>query len=84
MACSAGVAARPRVGWAVVDWVAGGKFANADLIGIPYHLIVGPRGLKDGTVELKHRKSGERETLSIEAAVGRLKGLIVPQRRDTV
>jgi hypothetical protein len=45
---------------------------------------VGPRGLKDGTVELKHRKTGERETLSIEAAVGRLKALIVPQRRDTV
>jgi prolyl-tRNA synthetase len=66
------------------DMAAGGKFANADLIGIPYHLIVGPRGLKDGTVELKHRKSGERETLSLEAAVGRLKGLIVPQRRDTV
>jgi prolyl-tRNA synthetase len=66
------------------DQGAGGKFAAADLIGIPYQLIVGPRGLKDGTVEIKHRKSGERETLSIEAAVGRLKGLIVPQRRDTV
>ena len=66
------------------DMAAGGKFANADLIGIPYQLIVGPRGLKDGTVELKHRKTGERETLSVEAAVGRLKELIVPQRRDTV
>ena len=66
------------------DQGAGGKFATADLIGIPYQLIVGPRGLKDGTVEIKHRKSGERETLSIEEAVGRLKGLIVPQRRDTV
>ena len=66
------------------DMAAGGKFATADLIGIPYHLIVGPRGLKDGAVELKHRKSGERETLSIEAAVGRIKGLVVPQRRDTV
>jgi prolyl-tRNA synthetase len=66
------------------DMGAGAKFANADLIGIPYHLIVGPRGLKDGTVELKHRKTGERETLSVEAAVGRIKGLVVPQRRDTV
>jgi prolyl-tRNA synthetase len=66
------------------DQGAGGKFAAADLIGIPYQLIVGPRGLKDGTVEIKHRKSGERETLSVEAAVGRLKGLIVPQRRDSV
>ena len=50
----------------------------------PYQLIVGPRGLKESTVEIKHRKSGERETLSIEEAVGRLKGLIVPQRRDSV
>jgi prolyl-tRNA synthetase len=66
------------------DQGAGGKFAAADLIGIPYQLIVGPRGLKDGQVEIKHRKSGERETLSIEEAVGRLKGLIVPQRRDSV
>ncbi len=66
------------------DQGAGGKFAAADLIGIPYQLIVGPRGLKDGTVEIKHRKSGERETLSVEAAVGRLKSLIVPQRRDSV
>ncbi len=66
------------------DQGAGGKFATADLIGIPYQLIVGPRGLKDGTVEIKHRKSGERETLSVEEAVGRLKSLIVPQRRDTV
>jgi prolyl-tRNA synthetase len=66
------------------DQGAGGKFAAADLIGIPYQLIVGPRGLKDGQVEIKHRKSGERETLSIEEAVGRLKSLIVPQRRDSV
>jgi prolyl-tRNA synthetase len=66
------------------DQGAGGKFAAADLIGIPYQLIVGPRGLKDGVVEIKHRKSGERETLSIEEAVGRLKSLIVPQRRDSV
>jgi prolyl-tRNA synthetase len=66
------------------DLGAGGKFATADLIGIPYQLIVGPRGLKDGQVEIKHRKSGERETLSVEAAVGRLRSLIVPERRDTV
>ncbi|MDC9824618.1 proline--tRNA ligase [Devosia sp. ZB163] len=66
------------------DQPAGAKFAAADLIGIPYQLIVGPRGLKEGTVEIKHRKSGEREALSVDEAVGRLKGLIVPQRRDTV
>jgi prolyl-tRNA synthetase len=66
------------------DVGAGGKFATADLIGIPYQLIVGPRGLKDGQVEIKHRKTGERETLPLDAAVDRLVGLVVPQRRDKV
>ena len=63
---------------------AGAKFATADLIGIPYQLIVGPRGLKAGEVEIKHRKSDERETLPIGAAVARLRALIEPQRRVTV
>ncbi|MCF1742412.1 proline--tRNA ligase [Paradevosia shaoguanensis] len=63
---------------------AGAKFSTADLIGVPYQLIVGPRGLKSGEVEIKHRKSGERETLPIGAAVERLRGLIEPQRRDKV
>lgn len=51
---------------------AGGKFALADLIGLPWQLIVGPRGLKTGEVELKNRASGERESLSLEAAVNKL------------
>ncbi|WP_116653454.1 proline--tRNA ligase [Pelagibacterium sediminicola] len=63
---------------------AGGKFATADLIGIPYQLIAGPRGLAAGEVEIKHRKTGERETISIDQAVTRLKTLIEPARRDTV
>ncbi|MGV3651164.1 MAG: proline--tRNA ligase, partial [Devosia sp.] len=66
------------------DQGAGGKFATADLVGIPYQLIVGPRGLKEGMAEIKHRKSGERETLPLGDAVNRLKSLIVPQRRDAV
>ncbi len=66
------------------DQGAGGKFATADLIGIPFQLIVGPRGLKEGVVEIKHRKSGERETLPLAAAVDRLKALILPERRDNV
>ena len=66
------------------DQPAGAKFATADLIGIPYQIILGPRGLKDGQVEIKHRKTGERETLPIGSAVARLKGLIEPQRRDKV
>ena len=66
------------------DQGAGGKFAAADLIGIPYQLIVGPRGLKTGEIEIKHRKTGERETLPLEQAVARLQGLIEPQRRNRV
>jgi prolyl-tRNA synthetase len=66
------------------DQPAGAKFATADLIGIPYQVILGPRGLKDGQAEIKHRKSGERETLPIGDAVARLKALIEPERRNTV
>ncbi|MFD0917492.1 proline--tRNA ligase [Pseudahrensia aquimaris] len=51
---------------------AGGKFALADLIGLPWQLIVGPRGLKEGKVELKERATGEREELSLEAAMNKL------------
>ena len=66
------------------DQPAGAKFATADLIGIPYQLIVGPRGLRDGQAEIKHRASGERETLPLATAVARLRGLVEPQRRDKV
>ena len=51
---------------------AGAKFATMDLIGLPWQLVVGPRGLKAGKVELKRRRSGEREELSIDAALDRL------------
>ena len=43
----------------------GGKFATADLIGLPWQVIVGPRGVAAGEVEIKNRKTGERETLPI-------------------
>jgi len=52
----------------------GGKFATADLIGIPWQIIVGPKGLADGKVELKRRAGGERELVSLEAALGRFPG----------
>ena len=51
------------------DARAGAKFADADLIGVPWQIILGPRGLKNGVVELKNRKSGEREELSLESAL---------------
>ena len=50
------------------DERAGGKFADMDLIGLPWQVAVGPRGLKDGIVELKRRSDGERSTLSIDDA----------------
>jgi len=66
------------------DQPAGAKFAAADLIGIPYQLILGPRGLKEGNAEIKHRATGERETLPVGDAVQRLRSLIEPQRRDKI
>jgi len=53
---------------------AGQKFAEMDLIGLPWQLIVGPRGLENGVVELKNRRSGAREELSPESALARLAG----------
>jgi prolyl-tRNA synthetase len=43
-----------------------------DLIGLPWQLIVGPKGLERGEVELKRRADGSRETMSADAAVNRL------------
>jgi prolyl-tRNA synthetase len=50
----------------------GAKFATMDLIGLPWQLIVGPKGLERGVVELKRRATGEREELSAESAMARL------------
>ena len=50
----------------------GAKLASMDLIGLPWQLIVGPRGIANGTVELKRRSTGDREDLSIESALARL------------
>ncbi|MCB1464309.1 MAG: proline--tRNA ligase, partial [Nitratireductor sp.] len=53
---------------------AGAKFAAFDLIGLPWQVIVGPRGVGEGTVELKRRSDGERMVVSVEEAVNRLAG----------
>ena len=50
----------------------GVKLSTMDLIGLPWQLVVGPRGIASGTVELKRRSTGEREELSIESALARL------------
>jgi len=52
----------------------GAKFANMDLIGLPWQMVIGPRGLKDGVIEVKNRASGEKEELSIDAALTKLIG----------
>ncbi|HJN23903.1 MAG TPA: proline--tRNA ligase [Rhodospirillales bacterium] len=51
---------------------AGVKFAEMDLIGLPWQVVVGPRGLKIGAVELKNRRSGGKEELSIDSALAKL------------
>lgn len=47
----------------------GAKFASLDLVGVPWQLIVGPKGVADGAVEIKRRATGERQTLPLEAAI---------------
>jgi len=54
------------------DERAGAKFATMDLIGLPWRVTVGPRGLANGKVELTCRRTGESEEMSPEAAVDRL------------
>ena len=54
------------------DVRAGAKFADMDLIGIPWQIVVGPRGVQNGVVEFKNRASGEREEISAESALARL------------
>jgi prolyl-tRNA synthetase len=52
----------------------GSKFATMDLIGLPHQVIVGPKGLAEGKVEVKDRRGGERELISVEAAIAKLVG----------
>ncbi|MBV9590394.1 MAG: proline--tRNA ligase, partial [Hyphomicrobiales bacterium] len=52
----------------------GGKFATADLIGLPWQIIVGPKGLGAGQVEVKRRATGERSSVSIEDALRMVAG----------
>jgi prolyl-tRNA synthetase len=54
------------------DSRAGAKFATADLIGVPWQVIVGPRGAADGTVEVKNRGTGEREVKTIDKLLSTL------------
>jgi prolyl-tRNA synthetase len=51
----------------------GAKFANADLIGLPWQVIVGPKSLAEGKVEMKRRATGERELVALDDCLARLR-----------
>lgn len=55
------------------DERAGTKFADMDLIGLPWQVLIGPKGVAADTVELKNRKTGERLELSLDAVLEKLK-----------
>jgi len=75
-ACEKAVAALEAAGRDVLydetDNRPGGKFATADLIGLPWQLIVGPKALAEGNVELKNRATGERTVVALDAAIAQL------------
>jgi len=54
------------------DERAGAKFADADLMGLPWQIIVGPKGAANNRVELKRRATGERHEVSVEDALARI------------
>jgi prolyl-tRNA synthetase len=58
--------------WDDRDERAGVKFNDADLIGIPYHLTIGAKGLEKNEIELKERHSGNKELVSVDQAVNLL------------
>ena len=62
------------------DERAGVKFADADLIGWPYQVVIGKRGLEAGIVELKIRQGMQKSELTLTSAVGALAGMVEADR----
>jgi prolyl-tRNA synthetase len=58
------------------DERAGGKFATMDVIGLPYQVVIGPKGVKAGEAEIKTRNGGAKETIAIDAAVAKVIDLV--------
>ncbi len=58
----------------------GVKFKDADLMGIPWHIIIGERNLKDGSVELKSRRTKQVEKILTEKAVEKISQFILPKK----
>lgn len=59
----------------------GFKFADNDLMGFPYQIVLGKRGLKNGTVELKDRATGDREDVAIDEVAAKVIELVEAGRR---
>lgn len=65
-----------RVLYDDTDQRGGAKFASMDLIGLPWQVIVGPRGAAEGKVEVKYRRSGEKSELPVDEAIAMIVGKI--------
>jgi prolyl-tRNA synthetase len=57
------------------------KFADADLIGWPYQVVVGKKGVAEGIVEIKDRATGERMSVPVDAAVAHMVATVTGQRQ---
>lgn len=75
-ACDAAYDAMQAAGLDVLydetDDRAGAKFGRMDLIGLPWQIVIGPKAVEKGVVELKERATGERAELSLEAALAKI------------
>ena len=60
----------------------GVKFKDADLMGFPYKAVIGPRGLKEGKIEIKSRKTGETQLVAMNEAVSFLENLISEEMKS--
>ena len=78
VACEEAVAKLEALGKDVLyddtDERPGGKFATADLIGIPWQLTIGPKGVAEGLVELKRRATGEKVSIPLAEALLKVRG----------
>ena len=61
----------------------GVKFKDADLIGIPLRVVIGPRGLKEGKLEVKWRWQDEPEMIELDGAAEKLVEWILQERKDS-
>ncbi len=58
----------------------GVKFADNDLMGFPYQIVIGKRGLKNGTVELKDRATGDRVDVAIDEVASKVAQMVIDAR----